>query len=167
MENNFYVWIILLVTIVFAAVGVVLFRRLIVSVIMLALVSATMAVALFIMGFELAAIMELSVCSGLVTAMFVTSISLTKTGRDADPSSRRFKHYHRFLPLPFILALLAAGIILLWPDMDVKFGKLSFADVSSSQVLWSQRSLDVLALALIILAGVLGVSVLFREKEEK
>ena len=78
------------------------------------------------------------------------------------------EHFHLMkMPLPFILFLLAAGIILLWPHMDIKFGKLRFADVSSSQVLWSQRSLDVLALALIILAGVLGVSVLFREKEEK
>jgi len=57
------------------------------------------------------------------------------------------------------------GIIILWPGMDIQILGGDFASASAQQVIWDQRALDILGLALIILAGVLGVAVLFKEKE--
>jgi len=118
---------------------------------------------LFIMGMQLAAVIELSVCAGLVTAVFASAISLTRPSDNARDSNR----WKRFLPLPFILLALVAGVLLLWPGTDLQIPGGNFSDESAKEVLWDQRALDILGLALIILAGVLGVGVLFREKGAK
>ena len=162
MVDNTVVWIIVLASLVVSAVATVMIRNLLGAAVTLALTSAILTVALFVMGAQLAAVMELSVCAGLVTAVFASAISLTRPQEDEAPDK---KWGPRFLPLPFLLLVLTAGILLLWPGMDVKILGGNFADASAQQVLWDQRALDILGLALIILAGVLGVAVLFRERE--
>ena len=164
MGNFFVGWIIVLVSLVLAAVGTAVIRNLLAAAVALALTSVILTVALFIMGLQLAAVIELSVCAGLVTAVFATAISLTRPKEDEALAAKRWK---RFLPLPFILLVLAAGILLLWPGMDIHIAGGNYADAAAQKVMWEQRSLDILGLILIILAGVLGVAVLFREKEGK
>ena len=167
MENNIIAWGIVLATLVLSAIGTAMIRNLLAAAVMLAVTSAILTIALFIMGMQLAAVMELSVCAGLVTAVFASAISLTKTDTTEETAVLDKSHMRRFLPLPFILLVLAAGILMLWPGMDITLLGENFADTASRQVLWNQRALDILGLALIILAGVLGVAVLFKESEAK
>ncbi|MCL2462044.1 MAG: hypothetical protein FWF44_05210 [Defluviitaleaceae bacterium] len=163
MENNMIVWVIVLASLVISALGTVMIRNLLTAAVALALTSAILTVALFIMGAQLAAVIELSVCAGLVTAVFATTISLTKTDKAEELAALKKERLGRFLPLPFILVVLIIGIVIIWPGMDITILGGNFSDAASRQVLWDQRALDMIGLALIILAGVLGVSVLFRE----
>ena len=165
MGNNVIAWYIVLATLVLSAFGTAMIRNMLAAAVMLALTSAILTIALFLMGVQLAAVMELSVCAGLVTAVFASAITLTNTSTTEERAALKKSHLRRFLPLPFIALLLAAGVLLLWPGMNIQFSGESVA--GAEQVLWGQRALDILGLALIILAGVLGVAVLFREKEEK
>jgi len=167
MENNVIAWCIVLASLVISAVATVMLRNLLAASVMLALTSAVLTVALFIMGVNIAAVMELSVCAGLVTAVFASAISLTKAEEGEELAALKKARLRRFLPLPFILILLGLGIWLLWPGLDIRIIGGSFADAASRQVLWDQRAVDVIGLALIILAGVLGVAVLFKGRREK
>ena len=159
MGNNLVAWIIVLLSLVLSAVGTAVMRNLLASAVALALTSAVLTIVLFIMGMEIAAVIELSVCAGLVTAVFASAISLTRPKEDEVPDQ---KERLRFLPLPFILLVLAAGIVLLWPGLNLP--SLGGNVITDASVLWDKRVMDILGLALIILAGVLGVAVLFKEK---
>ena len=167
MENNTIAWIIVLATLVVSALGTVMLRNLLMSAIMLAVTSAVLTVVLFVMGVQIAAIMELSVCAGLVTAIFASTISLTKLTSADELAAEKKERFARLLPLPFILIILAAGIMIRWPGMDLILTGASSADEASRAVMWDKDALDMLGLALIILAGVLGVAVLFKERGAK
>jgi len=167
MELNTIAWIIVLASLVLAALGTVLFRNLLLAAVMLAVTSAVLTVALFVMGVPLAAVMELSVCAGLVTAVFATTISLTRPPEAEEMQAIHKERLGRYLPLPFIMLILAAGIFLLWPGLDIQTAAGGLTDIASRETLWDQNALDILGLALIILAGVLGVAVLFKERAAK
>ena len=167
MENNTIAWIIVLATLVVSALGTVMIRNMLMSAIMLAVTSAVLTVVLFVMGVQIAAIMELSVCAGLVTAIFASTISLTKVSDAEEQAAEKKERFARLIPLPFILIVLAAGIMILWPGMDLKITGATSADAASRAVMWDKNALDMLGLALVILAGVLGVAVLFKERDAK
>jgi len=167
MENNIIAWIIVLASLVISAIGTVMIRNMLMAAVTLALTSAILTAALFIMGVQIAAIMELSVCAGLVTAVFASAISLTKIDHGNDLATQRKERFGRFLPLPFVLVLLMIGIFILSPGRELIFTGQSYADSFSRQVMWDKNALDMLGLALIILSGVLGVVVLFKDREEK
>ncbi|MCL2832436.1 MAG: hypothetical protein FWD78_04625 [Treponema sp.] len=166
MENNIIAWSIVLGTLVVSALCTIMIRNQLAASVMLAICSACLTIALFIMGMEIAAVMELSVCAGLVTAVFASTISLTKESSGEELANLKRERFKRFLPLPFIMILFIVGIALLWPGRDILIKTADFSDAASRHVLWDQDALDILGLALIILAGVLGVAVLFRAKEE-
>ncbi|MFA5085344.1 MAG: hypothetical protein WC482_03165, partial [Candidatus Omnitrophota bacterium] len=69
---------ILLTAMVVAASWTVMTRSLLKSTIGLALTSAIITIIMFRLGSPLAAVFELSVCTGLITAVFVSTISLVK-----------------------------------------------------------------------------------------
>ena len=166
MENNTIAWAIVAGTLVLSALGTVIIRNQLAASVMLALCSAALTVALFIMGVEIAAVMELSVCAGLVTAVFASVISLTKESKGAELAGLKKERLRRFIPLPFIMIVLAAGVVLLLHGSNLTIIAGDFSDAASRHVLWDDRALDILGIALIILAGVLGVAVLFRGREE-
>jgi len=167
MENSTIAWGIVLATLVLSALGTVMIRNQLLASVTLALASACLTIALFIMGVEIAAVMELSVCAGLVTAVFASVISLTKESKGDELANLKKDRLRRYLPLPFIMIVLAVGILLLWPGMDIKIPGGDFSGAVARHVLWDEHALDILGLALIILAGVLGVAVLFRARGEE
>ena len=68
----------LLVLMLIAALWTVMGRSLLKAAIGLAITSAVIAILMFRLDSPLAAVFELSVCTGLVTVLFVSTISLTK-----------------------------------------------------------------------------------------
>jgi len=70
--------IVLLVAVIACAVMAVAFKELLFAAISLAALSAALAVIFYRLDSLYAAVIELSVCAGLVTALFVTTISLTR-----------------------------------------------------------------------------------------
>jgi len=164
VENNTIAWIIVLASLVISALGTVMIRNTLMAAVTLALTSAVLTIILFVMHVQIAAIMELSVCAGLVTAIFASTISLTKISEGEELAEEKKEWFRHLLPLPFILLLLAAGIFILWPGTGMTLVSLNAADAASREVMWDKNALDMLGLALVILAGVLGVAVLFKER---
>jgi NADH:ubiquinone oxidoreductase subunit 6 (subunit J) len=181
MDFNIVLMIILLVALVLAALATVLTRTLPMATVMLALTSVLLTVFLFISGMHLAAVIELSVSAGLVTAIFASAIAMLKptetadgadgdaTGDDAtaDSGKKKSSRLMRYLPLPVILLVLAAAVLYFVGGVDLNMAKDVSPDSSPQMVLWGERALDVIGLILLILAGVLGIAALIRRREEK
>ncbi|MEG1538182.1 MAG: hypothetical protein RR387_07875, partial [Clostridiales bacterium] len=69
--------IICLILMVCCGVASAMIRSMIKSAISLAAMSALLAIVLFMLGATWAGLFELSVCSGLITVIFISAISLT------------------------------------------------------------------------------------------
>jgi NADH-quinone oxidoreductase subunit J len=134
----------------------------------LALTSALVSVVIFQMGAPLAAVFELSVCAGLITVVFAATISMTRPLDEAAKARCRVRRRKRFHPLFFVVA----GIgVLLWASgyaLEVTAPALPAADVlvTSRDLLWSARRLDLVGQLVILFVGVFGVVVLFKERDE-
>lgn len=157
--------LILLFLMLLSSVWAVMTRTLLKGAIGLALASAVLTILMFILGAPMAAVFELSVCAGLITVVFVSTISLTKPLSDEVEEEREREHIRWSWILPLIL--LAAGLALKFVPFAVDFN-LPPASLNNDfrSVLWNTRLLDILGQITIILAGVFGVIILFKEKKE-
>lgn len=154
--------LILLSILLLAAIWTVMTVRLIRSVVGLAITSAILSILLYRLGSPLAAVFELSVCSGLISVIFITTVSFTQRVSKERFLIRRRERLLRFLYLPFIV--IVAGLLLV---RYLKFPQFSLnvaAQVSDvRQVLWNDRHLDLLGQVIVLLAGVFGVVIFFKE----
>ena len=144
--------IILLVALVLAAVGTVMAPRLLWAVIGLAVTSAILTMLMFRFGAPIAGVFELSVCAGLIPAIFISAISLTRRLTPEDAAERARQKRRRFavllsqvtVSLDFVRPLPAKGT-------DVR------------DVLWNMRHIDLLGQIVSLLAGAFGVVILIKE----
>jgi len=156
---------ILLVLLVLAALRASLTTLLLRATIALALASAMLAVVMYSLGATIAAVLELSVCGGLISVVFVSVISLTQRKPFKDYLVRRMSRLSRFWPLPIVLV--AAGVALSLVQAPVQVAlPLPGGDGDVRTVLWSSRQLDLFGQILILLAGVIGVLVLFKRESK-
>ncbi len=161
---------VLLFLLVFFAVVSVMFRQLLKASIALAVTSAILSIAMFILGTWMAAVIELSVCAGLITVIFISTISLSKPLTDQEDVVEAHSRMKRFFFLPFVLIIVFGIIYFLWTKGMIYFNFASLADTSVQslrETIWGKRQLDILGQIIIILAGVFGVVVLFKEREVK
>ena len=70
--------IVLLIAVIVLAIMAVSFKNLLSAAISLAALSAALAIIFYRLDSPYAAVIELSVCAGLITALFVAAISLTR-----------------------------------------------------------------------------------------
>lgn len=168
MFNGFM--ILLLCLTVISVVAAVFFENLIKSAICLSATSVFLTIILFMLGAPWAAVFELSVCAGLITVVFIGSISLTAPYDKEAVTAHGKARLKRFMPLPFILGGLAliAGAALLGSGIDI----LPPAGVESTfegfrNILWNTRQTDVLGQIILVLTGVFAVVVLFKESEQE
>ena len=156
---------ILLVLVVLAALWASMTTLLLRATIALALASAMLAVVMYTLGAVIAAVLELSVCAGLISVVFVSVISLTQRKPFRDYVVRRASRLSRFWPLPLILV--AAGILLSFIHVPVQVAMpVPGAEGDVRVVLWNLRQLDLFGQILILLAGVIGVLVLFKRESK-
>jgi len=159
--------IILLALMVASAVFAVMIRNLLKAAIALAATSVVLTIIMFVLGSPIAAVLELSVCAGLITAVFISAISLTRPGTKEELAAKSKARFRRFIYLPIIVVLLAAGLLLCWPSIRLNITDVASGNLSVQTAFWDVRSLDIIGQIIIIIAGVFGVVVLFREQEEK
>jgi NADH:ubiquinone oxidoreductase subunit 6 (subunit J) len=139
------------------AIGAIRAKRLIVSSIWLAGVSAIISIIFYLFGARQVAVIELSVGSGLVTVLFVFAISIA--GDEAVSQKP-------ILPKPFIIGLLFLIVVLLgWYLLPTPItpNLSESAETSLTNILWQQRGLDVLVQVVLIFSGVLGLLGLLAE----
>ena len=154
---------VILVIMVLAALWASMTSILLRATIALALASAMLAVVMYSLGATLAAVLELSVCAGLISVVFVSVISLTTITSFKDMLEQRRKRLARFWPLP--LVLVAGGVALSFVHAPVQIVlPLPGGDGDVRTVMWTLRQLDLFGQILVLLAGVFGVLVLFRKE---
>lgn len=163
-RKNMATNITILTIMVMFAIWTVMCRSLIKATIGLAATSAMITILMFRLDSPMAAVFELSVCAGLMTVIFVSTISLTKplTNKEVVDLSR--KRLGRFWPLPLLLAITGAALLFVKPEAIIEFIPLrESADVRAT--MWNSRQLDMFGQIMLLIAGALGVAILFEERK--
>lgn len=166
----------LIILIIFAA-GMIIFsiisiitRTLLKAAITLAVTSIFLTILMFYFGAWVAASFELSVCAGLITVIFISSISLIKPMTNIELVEKTKNRLKRFIYLPFILLGVLILLIIAWKNGFAPFQSIaSSADdkVNIGKAIWNVRQLDMVGQIVIILTGVFGVVILFRTRGVK
>ena len=150
----------------------VMTRSLVRSAIGLALTSLILTVLMFRLGATMAAVFELSVCAGLITVVFISTISMTKALSHEvllQKTRDRLKRYW-LLPVLLLVGLAVLGLVLApRPELGAAAVQApaqtggGFEALKSA--LWKDRQTDIIGQIAIIFAGVTGVIVLFKERK--
>ncbi len=153
--------IILLVAMLLASAAAILAKDLLKAAIALAVSSLLLGIIFFRMGAPYAGVFEISVVAGLITVLFMLTIALTKQDDDV----RESKTVKIIFPLFFIVfalidIMVMRGILAGVPTLEAAAEVGTFGDV-----LWKERSFDLIGQLAIILAGVFAVLALFRKRD--
>jgi NADH:ubiquinone oxidoreductase subunit 6 (subunit J) len=144
----------------------VMAKSLLKSAIYLAVVSATLGAILYLLGATWAAVIEVSACSGLVTVIFISAISLSRMKKDDIQKTYEDKKQMRFLPYLLIvggIGLIAAAILL--KDLSLP-GAVETAAEDFRDIFWNTRQADIFGQIITILVGGIAVSVLFKDNND-
>jgi len=154
----------LLVLMVAAAVWAVMARSLLKAAIGLAIASIIITIFMFEFNSPLAAVFELSVCSGLITVIFLSTIGLTRplSHKELLALSRDRGRRYGFMPLLVIACGAILAFVFLKMPLDLEVAKNTIS-VGAREVLWNFRHLDLFGQIMILLAGGFGAVLLFRE----
>jgi NADH-quinone oxidoreductase subunit J len=152
-------WV-LLGLLVLLSIGCCVFKDLLYVSVALAASSAILAMVLFAFGANIAGVFELSVCAGLITVLFIATVSLTK---DSDQKvENRLPTY--FVPLFVLIFIGMDFFIMQWLARSVMGAGVPHTSGTFQKVFWETRSADILGQVALILAGVFGILSLFRLK---
>jgi NADH-quinone oxidoreductase subunit J len=144
------------------AVWTVMTTRLPRSAMGLAITSAILAIIMYKLDSPLAAVFELSVCAGLISAIFISILSLMRRLSAEDRAARQKEHLHKYWLLPMLVVLAAIALSQAHlPIINLSQTPTTEGDVRI--VLWNLRRLDLLGQIVILLTGAFGVVVLFKE----
>ncbi len=165
MTNNSIIYVVLLLSLVISAVCTIMMNNILKAAIWLSGCSAILTVIMYLMGATLAAVLELSVCAGLITAIFVSTISMTEVETTEEFALKRVSRFRRYIFLPFILVAVGIGVYMLWPNLPMSVAAATAgSDTSVKTLLWDSHQLDIFGQILVVLAGVFSVVVLFRSR---
>jgi NADH:ubiquinone oxidoreductase subunit 6 (subunit J) len=144
-------------------------RNLIKAAIAMAASSAILSVIMFLLHAPLAGAIELSVCAGLIPVIFISTISMTRIRSKEEIEEEQKARRKRFIFLPVLLVVIfAATLFVLWPLIDSSIPLVAASSGEKVQdIFWDKRKVDLLGQITIILAGVFGVIVFFKESAEK
>jgi NADH-quinone oxidoreductase subunit J len=152
--------VVLIVSLVLAALWTVLATRRLRSVVGLAAASVVLTALLFRLRSPLAAVFELSVCAGLISAVFLGAISVTALETPESLAVVAKERLRRYWYLPVLLLVIGIPLASL-PLPTVGIPSEAGGDVR--EVLWNVRHLDLLGQIVLLLAGAFGVVVLFKD----
>jgi NADH-quinone oxidoreductase subunit J len=150
---------------VLLSIGCCIFKDLLYVAVSLATISGVLALVLFLFGANIAGVFELSVCAGLITVLFIATVSLTK---DSDQKvETRLPAY--FVPLVILIFVGIDYFIIQWVARSLPASVVPQPSGTFQRVFWELRSADMLGQIGLIGAGVFGILALFRvtAKEKK
>ena len=122
-------------------------------------------ILIFRLNSPLAAVFELSVCTGLITVVFVSTISMTKPLTHKEILEHSKDRLKRFWCLPVIMIVAAVSLLFLKIPRNVA-PAISVVQFDTRHVMWNLRQLDLFGQIIIIIAGALGVAILFKENKK-
>ena len=132
----------------------------------LAATSMLVTLLMFQMGAPLAAVFELSVCAGLITVVFASTISMTRPVDDAERERCRVRRKRRFHPAFFAAALVGVALWATGYALEVTAPPPP-APPAVRDVLWGARRLDLVGQIIVLFVGVFAVVILFKPGAEK
>lgn len=156
----------LLIILVIAALMVVFSSRLLLAAISLAATSIMLTLLMFKLNSPIAAVFELSICAGLITVIFITTISFVKPVAQEDLIETRNKRIKKYAALPIILIIVGVVTSYVIKPMVLALPAI-IQEKNVANVLWNLRQVDLLGQAIILLVGVFGIVVLFKEGQKK
>jgi NADH-quinone oxidoreductase subunit J len=157
--------IFILAALVISALTTVTTRSLLRAALSLALTSAIVTLVLFRMAAPLAGAFEISVCAGLIPVIFITVISITKPLTKEQSEAFKNEKWNKFWMLPVIVAVAAIFLFVMPPAL--KFPKVQQElQTDTKQIIWGERQMDLVGQVAILLAGALGILILFKEKKK-
>ena len=149
-----------------AALWTVMGRSLLKATIGLAVTSAIITILMFRLNSPMAAVFELSVCTGLMTVIFVSTISLTKPLTHKEIVELSKERHKRFGYLPLIMILTSVILTLIKIKNNIIVPPVTDAVTDVRHVMWNMRQLDMLGQIIMIIIGALGVVILFEERRK-
>jgi len=149
-----------------SGVMAVMLRSMTKSAIALAFASAMLGVMMYELGSVWAALFEISVCSGLVTVIFVSAISLSNVDKKDIEKVYEDKKRMVFLPAVLILAGVALVVIAISTGVSLPSANPAAKAVDNfREILWNNRQVDIWGQIIVMLTGSVAVVVLFRERD--
>lgn len=136
------------------------------SAIALAAASAALGIIMYEMGSVWAALIEISVCSGLVTVIFISAISLSNM--EKKELEKVYEDKKRMSLLPVILIVSGVVLVIAAMALGVSLPKVDHAaNVAGDlrEILWNNRQADIWGQIIIMITGSAAVVVLFRERD--
>jgi NADH-quinone oxidoreductase subunit J len=159
------IWALFIILII-SALMVVFSTRLLTAAISLAATSIMVTLIMFKLNAPVAAVFELSICAGLITVIFITTISFVKPIASDSILERRKRRIKKYIALPVILIIVGIVTSLVIKPISLSL-PATVQEANVTNVLWNLRQVDLLGQAIILLVGVFGIVVLFKEGQEK
>ncbi len=151
-----------LASLLFCCIKAVMSRSILKSAIFLAVASAALGVIMYRLGAKWAAVFEVSVCAGLVTAVFISAISLSNMKKD--DIQKLYDDKKRMGFLPYFLIYAGVFVIAVALMKDINLTVIAQEKVGEFQeVFWKTRGADILGQITAILIGGIAVVVLLKE----
>jgi len=140
----------------------ILAKDLIKAAIGLAVASVLLGILFFTMNAPYAGVFEISVVAGLITVLFMLTIALTK----AEGEVRERRWVKIAFPLFFVAFIVIDVLVMKSLLSKVQVVASGAESGSFGDVLWKQRTFDLIGQLAVILAGVFAVLALFRKKDK-
>jgi NADH-quinone oxidoreductase subunit J len=160
MPVNTYLLALMLVAVLWTVMG----RSLLKATIGLAATSAIITILMFRLNSPLAAVFELSVCTGLITVVFVSVISLTKPLTHQEIVELSKERNKRFGYLPILMIVTSVILTMIRIKNSVTLPAVAETANDVRHVMWNIRQLDMVGQIVVVIVGALGVIVLFEER---
>ena len=144
----------------------VMLRSMTKSAIALAVSSAMLGVIMYQLGSVWAALFEISVCSGLVTVIFISAISLSNV--DKKEIEKVYEDRKRMSFLPALLIISGVALVVVAISFKISLPVASpIAQTADKlrEMLWNNRQVDIWGQIIVMLTGSIAVVVLFRERD--
>ena len=164
--NFISILLILLVLLMLFTLMVVISSRLLFAAISLAATSILVTILMFMLDSPLAAVFELSICAGLITVVIMTTINFVKPLTQKDLLKTRKRRFKKYVGLPIVLAIIGLLASITIKPIALKLPKI-IQETNVLNVLWDFRQTDLLGQSILLLIGVFGILVLFREGQNK
>ncbi len=165
MDTQMEINSVLLICLLLASLWTVMTVRLVRAVVGLGLTSAILSIIMFRLDSPLAAVFELSVCAGLISVIFVTTVSFTQRLTQDRLRMRKKERLAKFWLLPFIIVIVA--VLLYNYTKPANFARPPAAQNEDVRyILWNKRHLDLLGQIAALLVAAVGVVVLFKEQKK-
>ena len=153
--------LLLMIGLVVFSILSVLVHDLLKAAISLAAASIFLALLFFRMNATYAGVFEISVVAGLITVLFITAIALTRSDEHVQESK-----YHLLVFPLFFLALVIIDILVM-KNLLGKIPAVTSPETGTfGEILWKERSFDLIGQIGVIFAGVLAVLALFRSRSK-